>query len=1201
MPSVSLSMDIRHVIAILGLFAAALSAQEVEIRSPAECPGPIVVTCGGLASRAGPPGTTRAVTLVDDESRVVRGTVIERERSAVVRAVLPSLKAGSTRLTVRDRGAAERPWPVNLTRDRFETFVAGEPVVGDWSGRVTVGDAALELVPPSAVGGTWDVFDRDAVRVVLRFTETTAPGDVERRLLVTIDEDVLRLRARLVLTRSHGDGFSQATGLRVRAADGARDDAGDEDDVDETPPGATPRAQGLTFEDVMSCLESGAQDVLAPPGVSWSVQAARVGQGSPCRFEMPFERAAIAVAGDRDSDLAVGQTRILDVVVSLDGLLVPDVLARPLPATGKLGVGSGTTSNDQAALAGCLDEALDAWVSDPRHGLGWKREDFGDWAMDRWRVGNCEWDTSLGLWWRWVETGQPRWGRLARAAAEHYLCVDRDAGRTGLAFQHGARHRSGVVEAGHHWIEGARLVSEGLDDPWMRDEVAVAAREQLSFFEKLDWSREIPRSIGWGLTALCAVDDIVAEHARSDAVIRRATGLVLARQARSGHFLIEPAESKAGHFRVSPFVDGGVLLPALVRAGQRARRTSLGDPVRRAFSAVWRDAMREVDGAVYLASSVVVEPTAGRVERVTGAAEGEEVALFLAGARSCNCEDAKAGRLLASAVQSLRIREKTFLGKEISMLLRSVPVLQRTRRRRRAPRWRVRQVRSREATRSGLAELVECALEVRGDLARITALDLPTLDQSHQLPRLEQRDGRRTWGGPLEIRPHAGDGFHVLTGEDRRDHVGFDRVLQRQREARPRSACRATANGVHEDERRSVFVGQHGIDVGRGHEFLHAEAGHLFAHRFHEHRVIRHRACSTGRECNEDVARTSACEATTRASARNAWKVPPVRESERASVACTPVRESPTEEPRMQVLITGGTGFVGQAVHSKLVKRKDSVRVMTRNVVAAVQALGQEVQTVSPDSGPKAWMAGVNAVVNLAGEPIFGKRWSARQKDVIRRSRVEGTRRLVDAMAAQPAEQRPKVLVSASAVGFYGPRGDEELDESGAAGTDFLAGVCREWEDSALRANDLGVRVVIVRIGVVLGPHGGALAQMMPFFRMGGGGPIGNGRQWFSWVHRDDLAALILHGIDTPALSGPVNAAAPGAMTNGQFAKALGKALRRPAFLPTPPLALRLLFGESASILTTGQHVVPRKAIESGFKFQFPTVDVALGDILPKW
>ena len=297
----------------------------------------------------------------------------------------------------------------------------------------------------------------------------------------------------------------------------------------------------------------------------------------------------------------------------------------------------------------------------------------------------------------------------------------------------------------------------------------------------------------------------------------------------------------------------------------------------------------------------------------------------------------------------------------------------------------------------------------------------------------------------------------------------------------------------------------------------------------------------------------------------------------------------------MRVLVSGGTGFIGSALMARLRSRKDQGRVITRDLAHATSVLGQEIDWVAPDADPKAMFAGgVDAVVNLAGESIFGRRWTAAQKARIRDSRVAGTRRLVAAMGALPAEARPKVFVSGSAIGYYGPRGDQELQEDAPAGQDFLAEVCREWEKAALEAEALGIRVVLVRTGIVLGKNGGALAQMLTPFRLGIGGPIGAGKQWMSWIHLDDHVSLMLHAIATPALAGPVNATAPRPVTSRGFAKTLGKVLRRPAFLPTPRLALKLLFGESADILATGQRVLPARALASGFAFAFPDLEPAL-------
>src|SRR5262245_4439884 len=248
----------------------------------------------------------------------------------------------------------------------------------------------------------------------------------------------------------------------------------------------------------------------------------------------------------------------------------------------------------------------------------------------------------------------------------------------------------------------------------------------------------------------------------------------------------------------------------------------------------------------------------------------------------------------------------------------------------------------------------------------------------------------------------------------------------------------------------------------------------------------------------------------------------------------------------MKILVSGGTGFIGSALVSKLKARKDSVRVITRDAANAAFVLGQDVETVPPNVDPKTLLGGAEVVVSLLGEPIFGKRWTAAQKARIRSSRVEGTKHLVTAIQVLPPEARPKVFISGSAVGYYGPRGDQGLGEAAAPGQDFLADVCRDWEKAALDAEALGVRVAVIRTGIVLGPGGGALAQMMPIFKLGGGGPIGSGSQYMSWIHRDDHVGMILHLIATAGLRGPVNGTAPNPRTNKDFAKALGKALHRP-------------------------------------------------------
>jgi uncharacterized protein (TIGR01777 family) len=238
----------------------------------------------------------------------------------------------------------------------------------------------------------------------------------------------------------------------------------------------------------------------------------------------------------------------------------------------------------------------------------------------------------------------------------------------------------------------------------------------------------------------------------------------------------------------------------------------------------------------------------------------------------------------------------------------------------------------------------------------------------------------------------------------------------------------------------------------------------------------------------------------------------------------------------------------------------------------------------------------VDVVFNLAGEPVAEGRWTADKKRRIRESRVLGTRNLVAGLAA--VEKRPRVLVSASAVGYYGERGDEELVETSAAGRGFLAEVCAAWEREALAAADLGMRVVCVRIGIVLARGGGALAKMLTAFRLGAGGKLGDGRQWMPWIHLDDVAGILLHASQDVRIQGALNAVGPCPVTNADFTRALAKAVHRPAFLTVPKTALRLAFGEMGYILTESQRVLPQVAEQTGYAFKHPELDGALKAVL---
>jgi uncharacterized protein (TIGR01777 family) len=243
-----------------------------------------------------------------------------------------------------------------------------------------------------------------------------------------------------------------------------------------------------------------------------------------------------------------------------------------------------------------------------------------------------------------------------------------------------------------------------------------------------------------------------------------------------------------------------------------------------------------------------------------------------------------------------------------------------------------------------------------------------------------------------------------------------------------------------------------------------------------------------------------------------------------------------------------------------------------------------------------------NAVVNLVGAGIFDKRWTPEYKQLIRDSRVRGTANVVDAL--KKSGGTGKVLVNASAIGYYGPHGDEELDEASPPGRDFMAGVCVEWEAAAREAEAAGVRVAMIRIGIVHDSAGGALKPLLVPFKLGLGGPVGMalqpkdwGRQYWSWIHYADLIGIFLLALDNALAAGPINGTAPHSVTNKEFAKAFGKVLGRPAFAPTPALALRLLLGEVAEVITTGQRVLPRRALALGYQFQFPTIDRALADL----
>jgi uncharacterized protein len=299
----------------------------------------------------------------------------------------------------------------------------------------------------------------------------------------------------------------------------------------------------------------------------------------------------------------------------------------------------------------------------------------------------------------------------------------------------------------------------------------------------------------------------------------------------------------------------------------------------------------------------------------------------------------------------------------------------------------------------------------------------------------------------------------------------------------------------------------------------------------------------------------------------------------------------------MRVLVTGATGLIGPRLVRRLGERGDEVTVLSRDPERAAQRLGVRAQRwdLLSEPAPAQALEGRDAVVHLAGEPV-AQRWSDSNRRAIRDSRIVGTRNLCEGMRA--AQAPPGRLISGSAAGYYGSRGDERLDESASVGVGFLAELCEAWEAAALRARELGTRVVCVRTGIVLDRHGGALAKMLAPFRAGVGGPVAGGRQYMPWIHADDLVDLMLAALDDPRYAGPVNGSAPEPVTNAAFSHALGRALHRPSVVPLPSFALRLLFGEMAQIVTEGQRAVPARALELGHAFAHADLDQALRSAL---
>jgi uncharacterized protein len=303
----------------------------------------------------------------------------------------------------------------------------------------------------------------------------------------------------------------------------------------------------------------------------------------------------------------------------------------------------------------------------------------------------------------------------------------------------------------------------------------------------------------------------------------------------------------------------------------------------------------------------------------------------------------------------------------------------------------------------------------------------------------------------------------------------------------------------------------------------------------------------------------------------------------------------------MRVVIAGATGFIGRALTERLIDRGDVVTALTRKPERAGSRLPPMVSAVgwslsSEEGGLTAAVESADAVVNLAGEPVAGKRWSAQQKERILNSRVQATTAIVDAITR--AENRPRVLLNGSAIGYYGSCGDEVLTEDSTAGTDFLAGVVKQWEAATVPAREARVRVALIRTGIVLGTAGGALARLLLPFKLFSGGVMGPPGQWISWIHLQDEIDLIVSALDTPGMSGPINATAPAPVTMDVFSHAIGRALHRPVWVPGLPVVMGLALGQRSEVVFASQRVLPKRAQAAGFAFKHVDVEEALRSLI---
>ncbi len=682
--------------------APLLEAFSAEARSSS-----VVVSCGPFASSAGPafPATFGPAELVDGTGRRFPAVWIRREGYAVLRAELPSAGAGTVvyKAAAKISSTSDPPLPQAKGSGPLRRGVGGSAGAGpalpkllvaggavrcefdggggldlDPDGSTSSGELRFEVEPKLRGGSGWRLVETDPLRSVFQFT---APSDDGGRFDVFVEAFPTTGRSRLSLLvqtgrsgeRSADHGFV-VTGSNSDAM--ASGPSGEDDECEEAETGESEvflpepdqrtTVAGFVRPERVVVIESSSFTCFTTCDPLHGPRRIRNGPRGA--------RASMLLAGETAD---AGESRRLDLLLCRQGDdgRTPYVRSLALPSLLPGGRFASRVSGAPhlSAIAEEADAALRALRSDPRRGLGVRREDAGDWKMDAYRFGNLEWDTTLGLLLRHLDRGDPADFGQAMQAAEHLLQRDRDAARSGLFFLHGAGHRSGMVEPGHHWTEGLRLASAMTDDPRLRDALPRIADEQIASLSRIDLDLALPRSLGWGLLALVSLHDVATDRKSSEKTIRRLRDHVVLRWLPEGRFALERAgPDPDAPYRTSPFVETGIVLPALVRAEAVAPSALARERIKKAAAAAVRDSYDEIDGRRILRRAIWSDPVRGRPLKKTGEAGGEERLLFLAGLKAAGIKSAAHASELAQVRADLLWREKTFVGKEASMLLRAL-------------------------------------------------------------------------------------------------------------------------------------------------------------------------------------------------------------------------------------------------------------------------------------------------------------------------------------------------------------------------------------------------------------------------------------------------------------------------------------------------------------------------------------------------